>query len=211
MATPIEFTGNYEDLSTDGGFQFKFYCERCNNGYMSSYQQNKVGLAGGFLRSASNFSGFLSRGADTAFDVQRAIGGKQHDNALRKAVVEIKPLFMQCRHCGDWLCEQICWNPSANMCKSCAPIAEEVETRVRAQFVETQVQNDQFLEENQRMSVKASEVAVNCSNCGAETLGKKFCPGCGTRTQTAVAAFCGECGAKSTPGSKFCGECGAKF
>lgn len=212
MTTPIEFTGNYQDLSTESGFQFKFFCERCQNGYMSSYQQNKLGLATGLLRGAANFTGGLfSRGASSAYDIQMAVGGKQHDAALRKAVAEIKPLFKQCRHCGDWLCEQVCWNSTANMCKNCAPVAEEVETRVRAHFVETQVQNDQFLEENQRMSAKAKEVAATCSNCGTETLGKKFCPGCGTRTATAVATFCGECGSKTMPGSKFCGECGAKL
>ena len=30
----IRFTGNYEDLSTDRGYQFKFFCEKCHNGYM---------------------------------------------------------------------------------------------------------------------------------------------------------------------------------
>lgn len=212
MTTAIEFTGNYDDLSTDMGFQFKFICERCNNGYMSTYRANKIGMAGGFLRGASNFmGGALGRGADSAFDVQRAVGGKQHDSALREAVQEIKPLFKQCRSCGNWLCEQVCWNPNANMCKECAPIAEEVETRVRAQFVESQVTNDTFLEENIRMSEKGKEVAEKCSSCGEATLGKKFCPGCGKPTAIAVAAFCGQCGAKTSPGSKFCGECGAKL
>jgi hypothetical protein len=27
----IEFTDNFEDLSTDQGFQFKFRCERCGD------------------------------------------------------------------------------------------------------------------------------------------------------------------------------------
>jgi len=212
VATPIEFTGNYEDLSTENGFQFRFLCERCQNGYMSSYQQNKLGLATGFMRSASSFTGGLfGRGADSAYEIQQAVGGRQHDAALRAAVEEIRPLFNQCRHCGNWLCEEICWNVNANMCKDCAPIAEEVETRVRARFVETQVNNDTFLEENIRMSAKGSEVAAKCDNCGARTMGKKFCPDCGARTATATAQFCGECGAKATPGSKFCGECGSKL
>ena len=212
MSTAIEFTGNHEDLSTDMGFQFKFVCERCQNGYMSSYQTNKLGVAGGFLRGASNFVGStIGRGADSAFEVQRAIGGKQHDGALKKAVEEIRPKFKQCRNCGDWLCEQVCWNVQANMCKNCAPVGEEVETSVRAQFVQTQVNNDTFLEENVRMSEKGKEVNANCADCGAETLGKKFCPGCGRPTNIAVAAFCGQCGAKTAPGSKFCGECGAKL
>lgn len=212
MTTAIEFTGNYQDLSTDTGFQFKFFCERCQNGYMSSYRANKLGVAGGLLRGASNFAGgMFGRGADSAYDIQQAIGGKQHDGALRDAVKEIKPLFKQCRNCGNWLCEQICWNSGANMCKDCAPVAEEVETRVRAQFVETQVNNDTFLEENIRMSEKGKEVNKNCESCGAETLGKKFCPGCGAPTAIAAAAFCPDCGKKTTPGAKFCGECGAKL
>lgn len=212
MTTAIEFTGNHEDLSTDMGFQFKFFCERCQNGYMSTFQANKLGVAGGFLRSASGFlGGGLGKGADSAFEVQRAVGGKQHDAALRKAVQEVKPLFKQCRNCGNWICGEICWNPNATMCKQCAPIAEEVETRARAQFVETQVTNDTFLEENIRMSAKGKEVAAKCSNCGERTLGKKFCPSCGTPAATASRTFCGECGAKATPGAKFCGECGAKY
>lgn len=212
MTNAIEFTGNYEDLSTDMGFQFKFLCERCQNGYMSTFQSNKLGMAGGFLRSASGFlGGGLGRGADSAYEVQRAVGGRQHDAALQKAVKEVKPLFKQCRNCGNWICGEVCWNANAAMCKECAPVAEEVETRVRAQFVETQVNNDNFLEENIRMSEKGKEVAAKCSNCGERTLGKKFCPSCGTPAATASRAFCGECGAKATPGSKFCGECGAKY
>lgn len=212
VTTAIEFTGNYEDLSTDTGFQFKFLCERCGNGYMSSYRSNKLGVAGGFLRGASSFAGgMLGRGADSAYEIQRAVGGKQHDGALRDAVKEVKPLFEQCRSCGSWLCEQVCWNRGANMCKECAPVTEEVETRVRAQFVATQVNNDQFLEEGRRMSEKGKEVAKNCPDCGSETLGKRFCPGCGKPAAVAAAAFCGECGKRTSPGAQFCGECGAKL
>ncbi|MCX6638013.1 MAG: zinc ribbon domain-containing protein, partial [Acidobacteria bacterium] len=34
----IRFTQNHEDLSTDRGYQFKFFCDRCGNGYLSSFQ-----------------------------------------------------------------------------------------------------------------------------------------------------------------------------
>src|SRR5947209_8089568 len=33
----IQFVKNYEDLSTDKGFQFKFYCDKCGNGFMSRF------------------------------------------------------------------------------------------------------------------------------------------------------------------------------
>jgi hypothetical protein len=33
----IEFVRNYDDLSTERGFQYKFYCDKCGNGFLSSY------------------------------------------------------------------------------------------------------------------------------------------------------------------------------
>ena len=33
-------------LSTDQGFPFKFRCERCGDGFMSSFQTNTIGMAG---------------------------------------------------------------------------------------------------------------------------------------------------------------------
>ncbi len=210
MSTPIPFTGNYDDLSTDTGFQFKFYCERCQNGYMSTYQRSSVGVAGQLLQGASSlFGGLFSQGADASYHVQRLVGGPAHDAALRQAVEEIAPIFHQCKHCGDWVCAEVCWNPQAGQCKNCAPVAQEVETSARARHVQTQVTNDLFLEENVRMSAKGKQVAEKCS-CGAATLGKKFCPDCGKPTG-AGSKFCSECGARGTPGAKFCPECGHKM
>jgi len=206
----IEFTDNYQDLSTDQGFQFKFHCERCGDGFMSSFQTNTIGMAGSLLRGAGDLlGGIFGQAASGAYEVQRAVGGPQHDAALRAAVEEIKPLFRKCRRCGNWLCEKTCWNGTAQMCKQCAPVAEEEESSMRAEHVRTQVTNDLFLEENQRMSAKGKEVAAKCPDCGAPTLGKKFCPGCGKKLD-AAAAFCVACGAKLSPGAHFCGECGAK-
>ena len=206
----IEFTDNHEDLSTDQGFQFKFHCERCGDGFMSSFQTNTIGVAGSLLRGAGNMlGGIFGQAASGAYEIQRAVGGPQHDAALRAAVQEVKPLFRKCRRCGNWLCEQTCWNGTAQLCKQCAPIAEEEESSMRAEHVRTQVTNDLFLEENQRMSAKGKQAAAKCPDCGVPTLGKKFCPGCGAKL-AAAAAFCGDCGAKLSPGAKFCGECGAK-
>lgn len=207
----FEFTDNVEDLSTDQGFQFKFRCERCGDGFMSSFQTNTIGVAGSLLRGAGSLlGGIFGQAASGAYEVQRAVGGQQHDAALRAAVEEVKPRFRKCRRCGDWLCEQTCWNRTAQMCKGCAPSAEEEEASVLAGHARTQATNDLFLEENRRMSAKGKEVAAKCPDCGVPTLGKKFCPGCGRKLLAAAGAFCGECGAKLSPGARFCGDCGAK-
>jgi hypothetical protein len=207
----IEFTQNHEDLSTDQGFQFKFICGRCGDGFMSSFDANALGIAGSVLRGAGGLlGGIFGQAGNSAYEIQRAVGGPQHDAALRRAVEEIKPLFHKCRRCGDWMCEATCWNKSASMCKQCAPVAEEEETSIRAEHARTQVTNDLFLEENQRMSAKGKEVAADCPECGTPTLGKRFCPGCG-KPVTKSAAFCPACGTKAAPGAKFCGDCGGKL
>jgi len=206
---PIEFTQNYHDLSTDVGFQFKFFCERCGDGFMSTFDRNMLGTAGGLLRSASGFLGdIFGRAADSAYEVQRAVGGAAHDAALKAAVDEIRPLFKKCRRCGNWLCEKTCWNGKAGMCKGCAPVSEEEETALRAQSVQTQVSNDVSIEEEARVEVKRAAVNKGCPKCGAKVLGQKFCPECGTKVE--AVRFCEGCGAKLTPGSKFCGDCGHK-
>jgi hypothetical protein len=205
----IDFTDNHQDLSTDMGFQFKFICERCGDGFLSTFQTNTIGVAGSLLRSAGSFfGGVLGRAGASSYEVQRAIGGAAHDAAMKKAVQEIAPLFRKCRRCGNWMCQQGCWNPYQDMCKQCAPVSEEEETARRAEHVGREVATDLALEEERRASAKAAEVEAKCGACGAPTLGKKYCPGCGQRLASSAAAFCRSCKAKLTPGAKFCGECG---
>ena len=84
MTTPIEFTGNYQDLSTQNGFQFKFVCESCGNGYMSSWKASKSGMATGLLRGAGNLlGGFMGSAANSADDLRDlvATGGFRADLA----------------------------------------------------------------------------------------------------------------------------------
>ena len=121
----IEFTDNYQDLSTDTGYQFKFFCESCGNGYMSSWQASKSGIAGEVMRAAGNIlGGLFGRASHGSYEIQRAVGGPEHDHALEAAVAEIKPLFVQCKRCGNWVCQQICWNAAKSLCKACAPIMQ---------------------------------------------------------------------------------------
>ena len=81
----VDFTGNYQDLSTDRGYQFKFYCEKCGNGYMSTFQSSKLGLAASAAEVAGSlFGGLFGKVSDTAYQIQRAVGGPAHDAALQR-------------------------------------------------------------------------------------------------------------------------------
>src|SRR3954466_6552478 len=92
----IQFVSNYDDLSTDKGYQFKFHCDKCGNGFMSRFQPSVTGTASSFLRAAGSlFGGWASSAGDSAYEIQRAVGGKGHDAALQKAVEEGKEHYNQ--------------------------------------------------------------------------------------------------------------------
>jgi hypothetical protein len=220
MATNVPFTDNYEDLSTERGFQFKFNCERCGNGYMSSYQNNVTGMAGDALRAASGlFGGILGRAADSAYEVQRMVGGPAHDAALRKAVEEVSPLFIQCKRCGQWVCRDVCWNGQRNQCVNCSPKMDEEITAIESEATIQQLRNKAMTEVDMTGGVQLHSAAagvtptsaeVDCPNCGAQVAaGAKFCAECGTKVQRKQ--FCPECGVEAAPGAKFCAECGTRL
>ena len=48
----IQFVQNFQDLSTDRGYQFKFNCDKCGNGYMTEFRASVLGT-----RSAKDESG----------------------------------------------------------------------------------------------------------------------------------------------------------
>src|SRR5512136_2231576 len=48
----IQFTRNHTDHSTDKGFQFEFFCDRCGNGFMSEFKSSVTGMAASALHPA---------------------------------------------------------------------------------------------------------------------------------------------------------------
>ena len=206
----VEFTDNYEDLSTASGFQFKFKCETCGNGYLSSWRANKTGIAAGLLRGAGNlFGGMLGRAASSTYEIQKVIGGPVHDAALTEAVAEIRPLFLQCKRCGQWVCRDICWNTERSLCKTCAPILQrELAAKQAALTVEQAEQKLRAQDLTEGINLSAT-AAVLCPACGAEAKGGKFCPSCGA--SLVPKTDCSRCGAKISPADKFCPECGNKI
>ena len=206
----IEFTGNYEDLSTDRGYQFKFYCEKCHNGYMSSFKASKIGMAASAAQVAGNlFGGLFGRAADSAYEIERAVGGPAHDAALREAVEEIRPQFKQCTRCGDWVCGPVCFNNKAGLCESCAPDMDEEIAAAQAEAAKSQA----FEKAQQVDWLKGRDIgkpaAAVCRSCGAKTGNAKFCPECGTPTQQKKA--CDSCGHEAEGSPKFCPECGNRY
>ncbi|HXU44328.1 MAG TPA: zinc ribbon domain-containing protein [Thermoanaerobaculia bacterium] len=208
----VEFTGNYQDLSTDKGFQFKFFCEKCNNGYMSTFQSSKLGMATSALEAANNlFGGLFGRAASTAYEIQRAVGGPAHDAALDDATKEIRPLFEQCTRCGNWVCKPVCFNAKAQLCESCAPDLTEELAAAQAEAAREQVQAKAREVDWMASLDVATVTGAQCTSCKAKLApGAKFCPECGTPVQS-VKRFCTGCGKAVEGNPKFCPDCGEKL
>jgi rRNA maturation endonuclease Nob1 len=205
----IQFVQNHEDLSTDRGYQFKFFCDKCGNGYMSAFQTSVVGTAGGLLRAAGDvFGGIFGQAGNSAYEIQRAIGGKAHDSAMREAVEEVKPQFHQCVRCGHWVCLEVCWNPARGLCTNCGP-KTEVEVAAAQSAAQIEQINVKVRERDQTKDLNLDrQMVTRCPKCMAQVQGGKFCPDCGEALAPKDA--CGGCGAKMLPKAKFCPECGEK-
>jgi hypothetical protein len=225
MPQLIQFVQNYQDLSTDKGFQFKFFCDHCHNGYMTRFQTSTLGMAESALHIAGNlFGGIFNTAGNSAYEIQRAVGGKAHDAALEEATQEGKQYFQQCTRCGKWVCPEVCWNAQASMCEGCAPNLQEemaaahAQAKVdaaRAQLHEAAAKQnyvggiDMSAGSVLRAPGPATAAADRCGSCGAAMAATvKFCPQCG---KPKAAPGCPGCGAAIQPGTKFCGECGHKL
>jgi hypothetical protein len=225
----IAFVKNYQDLSTDRGYQFKFDCDHCGNGYMTAFQASTLGMAQSALRAAGDlFGGVFAQAGQSAYEVQRMVGGTAHDHALDAAVNECKQQFHQCTRCGRWVCPEVCWNTQASLCKGCAPRFEEelaaAHADARAAAVRDQLHSKaQAVDYTAGVDMNAvaavppvAAVApaaaaggLHCTECGTLLGAAKFCQQCGTPRPAAKPAAC-KCGAAIVPGIKFCGECGTK-
>lgn len=97
----IQFTGKYDDLSTDRGYQFKFYCDKCGNGKMTHFETSVLGMAQSVLNAAGNVrtgidyrygsaEGHLGQGARRG-----ARGGCRGSQTVFPAVYQVRAVGLQ--------------------------------------------------------------------------------------------------------------------
>jgi hypothetical protein len=214
MSDPIEFVTNYNDLSTDRGFQFEFNCNRCGAGFRTPFKATASGVVTEVLDTAGGiFGGLLGTAASVSSRVHSAGWQRAHDAAFTAASQEIKPSFIQCPRCQSWVCRKSCWNQKKGLCKECAPdLGVEMAAAQASRSVEEVWAYAAMAEDDKHLSaaVWRKGVRATCPKCEAALPGNvKFCPECGAKIQGEDT--CGACGVKLIPGAKFCPECGARI
>ena len=207
----IKFVRNYNDESTDRGFQFQFYCDRCGTGYRTPFKASGTGIASEALDVAGNLlGGFLGGAADVGRHIHSASWERAHDAAFGDAVEQIKPHFRQCPSCSTWVCTDQCWNSKRGLCKECAPDLGVEMSRMQAQAAVSEAQEAAHAASSEKVTARDFDQVVRavCPRCGAAVSSGKFCAECGA--PLAAEKFCTECGGKIAIGAKFCANCGAR-
>ena len=217
------FTRNYEDNSTEAGFQFTFYCDICNDGFRSSFIESethkKGNLFNGIGRGASALgsllggkAGRLGYGADRAVDIlsQRFEGRspewqKEHERAFEIAKNEATRHFHRCPSCNQYVCDH-CWNEDEGLCTECAPRQEIYVAKARAEAMKRNID-----EKGATATVWDGEIESKttiCPACGKPAGTGKFCNNCGASMALKV---CPSCGAQNAQTVKFCNNCGTNL
>jgi hypothetical protein len=195
-----KFVRNVDDLSDDGGYKFRFHCDRCNEGVESQYASSSVNILKTGLQIFQMFRPFSFGGGSEAVDgIDRGIRGKERDAAYERAVNEASSHFSKCSHCGNQVCAH-CWNESVGLCEGCAPDAHE-HAAIEAAAIARQQKVEAV-----RTAQATTHALITCVVCNAEAGGGKFCQACGASTVAARA--CKQCQNPLSPAAKFCGECG---
>ena len=210
----IAFTRNYTDHSNDTGYQFEFNCDKCGNGFRSSFDASALGVGSKIAQGLGSLFGGskLWQAGNAAAHMKDGLRGGAWDAAFKKAIEEIKPQFHQCTRCGQWVCPQVCWNAERGLCETCAPdLAQEAashQAHIASQQIAEKMRQQDLVGD---IDVTAPMQAA-CAHCKARLEpGTKFCAECGKPTAVAAAsksAFCTGCGGKLAANAKFCGGCG---
>jgi len=193
-----KFVRNVDDLSDDGGYKFRFRCDRCSDGVESQYVSSSANILKTGLEIFSMFRPFGGMGREAVQGIDRGLRGKERDAAYEQAVNEAQVHFHKCSHCGQHVCGH-CWNDSVGLCEGCAPDAHEHAAKEAAVIAR----------EHEVVAVRTagatSHASITCPVCGEQAGGGKFCQACGTAVGQ---RSCKQCQAVLSTTAKFCGECG---
>lgn len=203
----IHFGDNHNDVSTDSGFQFEFFCENCRDAWRSPFDRYAAGTLENMLGAADGlFGGVFGRARDAMGHVRSAGWQKARDDAFREAVKQAQEHFHRCPRCSNHHCDK-CWNEDEGTCISCVPRLDAELAHIRREAKLNKAREVAY-EKAQVSDDDLKERVVSCPECSSPVGRAKFCPECGASVSLNVQ--CGECSAEMPKSSKFCPECGAK-
>ena len=213
------FTRNYQDNSTDAGFQFTFNCDVCGDGYKTTFIASKTYKKRGFWKGIGQVASIgsqlagqggytLQRGADAMserFQGMTPEWHKEHESVFALAQNEAMGHFHRCPRCKKYVCDND-WNEEAGLCVTDAPRESTEVAAARAEKMVADIKAK--AETTEVFTGKIEQRQTLCPKCGKPAGEGKFCNNCGAPL---ALTKCPQCGANINAGARFCGECGAKI
>ena len=217
------FTRNYEDNSTEAGYQFTFYCDHCRDGFKSSFIESTTykkgrslrtltegasvlgGLLGGAIGQLSNASERAGSLLQQNFEDRSPAWMKEHEEAFDAAQNEAQPHFHRCNGCSSYVCDA-CYNEDEGLCIGCAPRQEVYVAKAKADAMKRNI--DAAGQDATVWQGNIESKTTVCPVCGKPAGSGKFCNNCGASMELRV---CPNCGAKNALTVRFCNNCGASL
>ncbi|MDA4111794.1 MAG: zinc ribbon domain-containing protein, partial [Thaumarchaeota archaeon] len=184
-----DFVKNFDDMSDQNGFSFKFKCDICGDGFLTKYRPAPYAKAKGLLGAASGLGSSLggafggvggsSWGAHSAASsMADAKWREAHEKALDEGMAEARAHFTKCPSCTKYV-DATCWNEQGLMCVECSPRQAITVQKARAQAFGQKAQEAMLAQDYSAEIKGAEEVKITCSQCGKPTSSGKFCEVCG--------------------------------
>jgi hypothetical protein len=172
----IAFASNYTDLSSERGFQFKFFCGKCGNGYMSTFESNKVGAAASAVNlAASLFGGIFGGWPNGALD-PKYVAGPQHDSCLGCGGAGDQPALQAMHPLWSVGLRARVLEPESRICETCAPESRREIAAAQANAAKQQV-TERCGTSTTRTARPGASRRPTLSQLRRKTQGGKFCPG----------------------------------
>lgn len=217
------FTRNYEDNSTEAGFQFTFYCDHCRDGFKSSFIESTTykkgrglrnltqgaSVLGGLLGGALRDVGYASERAGSMlrqnFEERSPAWQKEHQEAFEQAQNEGRAHFHRCNACSSYVCDA-CYNEDEGLCVGCAPRQEIYVAKARADAMRRNIDAAGQAATVWQGAVESKTTV--CPACGKPAGSGKFCNNCGASMELKT---CPNCGAQNALTVRFCNNCGTNL
>ena len=101
------FTRNYEDNSTEAGFQFTFYCDLCQDGHKSSFIESETYKKEMCIRDSSCFYlTFFCEACGRGYSPPPLVCNTPNE-ALHLGEQDARLHFNRCRSCHRWVCDAV--------------------------------------------------------------------------------------------------------